>query len=75
MFHYSCNVREKKINKSCKTALFYRNLHGAHNIAKSLTTPLWEKKMRNALTHYHTMPHFDALKMYSCGKHCTGEIA
>ena len=22
------------------------------------------------LTHYHTMPHFDALKMYSCGKHC-----
>ena len=22
-----------------------------------------------ALTHYHTMPHFDALKIYSCGKH------
>ena len=22
------------------------------------------------LTHYHTMPHFDALKIYSCGKHC-----
>ena len=21
-------------------------------------------------THYHTMPHFDALKIYSCGKHC-----
>ena len=21
------------------------------------------------LTHYHTMPHFDALKIYSCGKH------
>ena len=22
------------------------------------------------LTHYHTMPHFDALLIYSCGKHC-----
>ena len=24
----------------------------------------------NALTHYHIMPHFDALKIYTCGKHC-----
>ena len=23
-----------------------------------------------ALTHYHTMPHFEAPKIYSCGKHC-----
>ena len=22
------------------------------------------------LTNYHTMPHFDALKIYSCRKHC-----
>ena len=22
------------------------------------------------LTHYHTIPHFEALKIYSCGKHC-----
>ena len=22
------------------------------------------------LTHYHTMPHFEALKIYSCGRHC-----
>ena len=22
-----------------------------------------------SLTRYHTMPHFDALKIYSCGKH------
>ena len=22
------------------------------------------------LTRYHTMPHFDALMRYSCGKHC-----
>ena len=28
------------------------------------------------LSHYHTMPHFDTLKIYSCGKHCKkGEIA
>ena len=22
------------------------------------------------LAHYHTLPHFDTLKIYSCGKHC-----
>ena len=22
------------------------------------------------LTHYHKIPHFDALKIYSSGKHC-----
>ena len=22
------------------------------------------------LTHYHTIPHSDTLKIYSCGKHC-----
>ena len=22
------------------------------------------------LTHYHTIPHFDTLMIYSCGKHC-----
>ena len=22
------------------------------------------------LTHYHTIPHFGAIKIYSCGKHC-----
>ena len=26
--------------------------------------------VKEELTHYHTMPHFDALKIYSCGKHC-----
>ena len=25
---------------------------------------------REVLTHYHTMTHFDTLKIYSCGKHC-----
>ena len=24
----------------------------------------------NGLTHYHTVPHFNALKIYNCGKHC-----
>ena len=26
--------------------------------------------LKCTLTHYHTIPHFDALKMYSCRKHC-----
>ena len=26
--------------------------------------------LKMVLTYYHTMPHFDALKIYSCGKHC-----
>ena len=30
----------------------------------------------NGLTHYHTMPHFDALKIFSCGNIVRkGEIA
>ena len=28
----------------------------------------------NSLIHYHTMPHFDALKIYSCGKYCEKRI-
>ena len=30
-----------------------------------------------SLTHYHTMPHFDTIKICSCGKHCgkKGEMA
>ena len=26
--------------------------------------------LNKGLTHYHTMLYFDALKIYSCGKHC-----
>ena len=26
--------------------------------------------MGHLLTHYHTILHFDAVKKYSCGKHC-----
>ena len=26
--------------------------------------------IKQGLTHYCTMPHFDALKIYNCGKHC-----
>ena len=29
---------------------------------------LFEQEM--FLTHYHTIPHFDTLKICSCGKHC-----
>ena len=27
-------------------------------------------KSHGSLTHYHTMPHFDTLMRYRCGKHC-----
>ena len=32
----------------------------------------YNKKKVNGvcLTRFHTMPHFDALKIYNCGKHC-----
>ena len=33
----------------------------------TLITKGWETSQ---LTHYHTMPHPDALKIYSYGKHC-----
>ena len=51
-------------------------------IWKSLKFVVWERLKHlyimyivvqhvfTALTHYHKMPHFDALKIYSCGKHC-----
>ena len=32
--------------------------------------PLLQDGANLSLTHYHTMPHFDVLKIYSCGKHC-----
>ena len=28
------------------------------------------RQQEKGLTHYHTMPHFDTLKIYRCGKHC-----
>ena len=31
---------------------------------------MFSKGSTGSLTHYHKMPHFDALKMYSCGEHC-----
>ena len=33
-----------------------------------VTKGLWFKSL--LFTHYHTMPHFDALNIDSCGKHC-----
>ena len=29
-----------------------------------------EPSFSRLLFHYHTMPHFDARKIYTCGKHC-----
>ena len=44
------------------------------SIWKSLKFVVWETVKE--LTHYHTILHFDAPKICSCGKHCEkGEIA
>ena len=39
------------------------------NVFKSFSLT-FVKSQCCVFTHYHTMPHFDALKIYSCGKHC-----
>ena len=36
--------------------------------SRSLTEPVWLSAI-TFLTHYHKMPLFDTLKIYSCGKH------
>ena len=43
----------------------------SHNVFKSRLVQNLQKSGLSGkeLTHYHTMPHFDALKIYSCGKH------
>ena len=38
-----------------------------HNCDLHVFGPDWNMA---ALTHYHTMLHFDAIKINSCGKHC-----
>ena len=48
------------------------------NSVPLIITSLWNKidgtvgwnKQPFVLTHSHTMTHFDALKIYSCGIHC-----
>ena len=44
---------------------------GRVRILKFFGPCLWHDKMhpRAALPHYHTIPHIDTLKIYSCGKH------
>ena len=45
-----------------------------HEMSSTVSSP--GKKTVNpcfvtrGLTHYHTVPHFDTLKIYNCGKHC-----
>ena len=50
------------------------------SVWKSLKFVVWEsvksdsfsfkKCEKRVLTHYHIIPHFDALKIHNCGKHC-----
>jgi hypothetical protein len=44
---------------------FHKNIHGGENMVNSSMS-----FSNNVLTHYHKMPDFDALKIYSCGQHC-----
>ena len=70
------NIMGKGVNAG------YRHFLLSHNVFKSLLIQgrlklgLCGKELRCILTHYHKMPHFDTLIIYSCGKHCKkGEIA
>ena len=46
------------------------NSFGQDQPAQSAQVDLSRYSFYDALTHYHTIPHFDALQIYSCGKHC-----
>ena len=45
-----------------RTAGKHRYVPARHNVTEIM--------LRMALTLYYTIPHFDALKIYSCQKHC-----
>ena len=49
--------------------LITSNFSFSHGVFKRLVTQGCQKVSLCGLTHYHTMPHFDTLKIYSCGKH------
>ena len=52
------------------TAFTHNDRHDFSNIeATSAPYPCFHEFFFFNLTRYHTMPHFDALKIYSCGKH------
>ena len=50
--------------------LLFRHCIEPKNIGTSKLSPFTIFPFVLPLTHYHTMLHFDALKIYSCGKHC-----
>ena len=52
----------------CKLSCMFPNLQPSDRLYPRLCVPCSVRKGR--LTHYHTTPHFDALKIYSFGKHC-----
>ena len=56
--------------------MVWTNLDGQTHRRHKLTPTYTEyasisfKLHLHSLNNYHTIPHFDALKIYSCGKHC-----
>ena len=51
-----------------ETSILYTDKHMVYP-AKTFVLQGYNKCSK-ILNHYHTMPHFDTLKTYSCGKHC-----
>ena len=60
----SCFLPFQKKNFSFLATLIWSSAH-AFNLDQSKNLSFGKE-----LTHYHTIPHFDALKINSCGKHC-----
>ena len=51
----------------------HRNIQSKHRCVYHILVQFLGKELMgvfSTLTHYQTVPHFDALKIYSCGKHC-----
>ena len=48
------------------------NCSFSHGVFKRLELQTCKNQgfLGKRLTHYHTRQHFDAVKIYSCGKHC-----
>ena len=65
--HYWFHSKFNAINVEKKQNFWLATPFGLTN-QKLCYFQIWKKK--KCLTHYHTILHFDALKIYSCRKHC-----
>ena len=80
IFSFSHSVFKKHVLQTCRNhGLFGKRLkkptcrkyHGyifQQTFTSAILSYMSHPLTKWDLTHYHTMPHFDALKIYSCGK-------